>query len=181
MMMKANQRQIFLHGATGQRVLREVLSAQLVGLILQPEPIWLVSPWVSNFTLLDNRAGNWDSIDPAWGGREVDFVELLACAVNNGAQLSLVTRNVPISRTFVKALEHQLNKNADYRLEWREHLHTKGLLTQHFFLKGSMNFTWSGVNRNEECVELSSDPHMIGDAMAAFEEQYQFSGSQEAF
>ncbi|ALL16084.1 hypothetical protein UP00_21320 [Enterobacter asburiae] len=55
MMMKANQRQIFLHGATGQRVLREVLSAQLVGLILQPEPIWLVSPWVSNFTLLDTE------------------------------------------------------------------------------------------------------------------------------
>lgn len=44
MTTKANQRQIFLHGATGQRVLREVLSAQLVGLILQPEPIWLVSP-----------------------------------------------------------------------------------------------------------------------------------------
>jgi hypothetical protein len=30
MTTKANQRQIFLHGATGQRVLREVLSAQLV-------------------------------------------------------------------------------------------------------------------------------------------------------
>jgi hypothetical protein len=27
MTTKANQRQIFLHGATGQRVLREVLSA----------------------------------------------------------------------------------------------------------------------------------------------------------
>ena len=67
MTTKANQRQIFLHGATGQRVLREVLSAQLVGLILQPEPIWLVSPWLSNFMLLDNRAGSWDSIEPAWG------------------------------------------------------------------------------------------------------------------
>lgn len=181
MTTKSNQRQIFLHGATGQRVLREVLSAQLVGLILQPEPIWLVSPWVSNFMLLDNRAGSWDSIEPAWGGREVDFIELLASAINNGAQLSLVTRDLPQNRSFMKGLENRLNSHAEYRLELRDQLHTKGLLTSHFFLKGSMNFTWSGVNRNEEYVELSCDPHMIGEAITAFESQYHFSGSQEAF
>ena len=44
MIGRAKQRQIFLHGAAGQRQLREVLSAQLIALIMQPEPIWLVSP-----------------------------------------------------------------------------------------------------------------------------------------
>lgn len=115
----------FLHGAAGQRQLREVLSAQLIALIMQPEPIWLVSPWVSNFSLLDNRSGNWDSIDPAWGGRELDFIELLACAVNNGAPLSLVTRDEPMNRIFVKALEKRLSNFANFRLEWRNQLHIK--------------------------------------------------------
>lgn len=113
--------------------MREVLSAQVVALIMQPEPIWLVSPWVSNFSLLDNRSGNWDSIDPAWGGREVDFIELLACAVNNGAPLSLVTRDEPMNRIFVKALEKRLSNFATFRLEWRNQLHTKGFLTPNFF------------------------------------------------
>ncbi len=45
----------------------------------------------------------------------------------------------------------------------------------------SADITWSGVNRNEEYVELSCDPHMIGEAITAFESQYHFSGSQEAF
>lgn len=119
MIGRAKQRQIFLHGSAGQRQLREVLSAQLVALIMQPEPIWLVSPWVSNFPLLDNRSGHWDSIDPAWGGREMDFIELLACAANNGAPLSLVTRDDPMNRIFVKALEKRLSSFANFRLEWR--------------------------------------------------------------
>ncbi|MEX3004370.1 phospholipase D-like domain-containing protein DpdK [Serratia fonticola] len=181
MSTRLKQRQIFLHGYTGQRMLREVLSAQLIALIMQPEPIWLVSPWVSNFPLLDNRAGNWDSVEPAWGGCEVNFIELLASAVNNGAPLSLVTRDEPMNRTFVTILEKRLNSHVDFRFQWRNQLHTKGMLTPHFFLKGSMNFTWSGVNRNEEFVELSCDSHQIGEAMAAFENQYVFSEPQEEF
>lgn len=35
-----------------------------------------------------------------------------------------------------------------------------------------MNFTRSGVNRNEEFVELNCDPHMIGEAITEFERQY---------
>ncbi|EBC2435539.1 PLD-like domain protein, partial [Salmonella enterica] len=46
---------------------------------------------------------------------------------------------------------------------------------------GSMNFTRSGVNRNEEFVELNCDSHMIGEAITEFERQYLFIGSQEAF
>ncbi|EDX7803241.1 PLD-like domain protein, partial [Salmonella enterica subsp. enterica serovar Oranienburg] len=74
-----------------------------------------------------------------------------------------------------------LSNFANFRLEWRNHLHIKGFLTQNVFLKGSMNFTRSGVNRNEEFVELNCDSHMIGEAITEFERQYLFIGSQEAF
>lgn len=56
----------------------------------------------------------------------MDFIELLACAANNGAPLSLVTRDDPMNRIFVKALEKRLSSFANSRLEWRNHLHTKG-------------------------------------------------------
>ena len=36
MIGRAKQRQIFLHGSAGHRQLREVLSAQVVALIMQP-------------------------------------------------------------------------------------------------------------------------------------------------
>lgn len=61
------QRQIFLHGPLGQRHLREILSAQFSGLILYPEPIWLISPWMSDFDVIDNRGGQWSFLDPSWG------------------------------------------------------------------------------------------------------------------
>ncbi len=176
----SRHRQVFLHSTTGQRVLTEVLGAQLIGLVLKPEPLWLVSPWISNFTLLDNRAGNWDSVEPAWGSREIDFIELLACAVNNGARLSLVTRDDPMNRTFIEQFKKRLNSNAEFRYALRNELHTKGILTRHFFLKGSMNFTWSGMNRNDEYLELNSDPHLIGEALEAFESHYEFADQQDA-
>ncbi len=65
------QRQIFLHGPLGQRHLREVLSGIMTGLFMAPERIWLVSPWVSDFPVLDNKTGDWDSLNPSWGKREI--------------------------------------------------------------------------------------------------------------
>ena len=51
----SEHRQIFLHGALGQRQLNEVLGSLMSGLILCPEEIWLVSAWISDFVLLNNK------------------------------------------------------------------------------------------------------------------------------
>lgn len=77
----SEQRQIFLHGPLGRRQFREVLSTMLASLLINPDEIWLVSPWLSDFPLLDNRSGQWDSLEPKWGNRTVSFSELLARAV----------------------------------------------------------------------------------------------------
>jgi hypothetical protein len=39
-------------------------------------------------------------------------------------------------------------------------------------LSGSMNFTYSGINRNDEHLRLSIDSEDIADARLEFEEQY---------
>ncbi|MBW3225285.1 phospholipase D-like domain-containing protein DpdK [Marinobacter adhaerens] len=169
-----NQRQIFLHGPLGQRQFREVLGAQLAGLIIKPEPIWLVSPWLSDFPLLDNRAGEWDALNPSWGSREISFNEVLACAVNEGCVLRLVTKDDPKNASFINHLKNRLLSSSKLYLKKNDPVHTKGLLTRHFFLKGSMNYTFSGANRNDEHLILTSDKDLISEAFIEFNGQYQF-------
>lgn len=169
-----NQRQIFLHGALGQRQMREVLGSQIAGLLLRPEPIWLVSPWISDFPLLDNRCGSWDALEPSWGCREIGFNEVLARAVNGGCTLRLVTRDDANNKGFISQLKSRLNGEANFLTQMSEPVHTKGLLSRSFFLKGSMNYTYSGTNRNDEHLILSNDPDLISEALIEFECHYQF-------
>lgn len=173
------QRQIFLHGALGQRQLCEVLGGQLAGLILQPEPLWLVSPWLSDFPLLDNRAGQWSTLEPSWEQRQITFTEVLAQAVNSGCMLRLVTRDDGRSQPFIERLQGRLHPDVDFRLLTSEQVHTKGFLSSKFFLKGSMNFTFSGTNHNDEHLTLTSDTAVISDAMIEFDRHYRFADSQD--
>jgi phosphatidylserine/phosphatidylglycerophosphate/cardiolipin synthase-like enzyme len=170
------QRQIFLHGALGQRHLKEVISGMMIGLFIRPERIWLVSPWLSDFQVLDNRAGSWDVLNPTWGNREISFLELLSDAVNNDCPLRLVTQNDGKSKSFIKQLENRLISDVDYKNCHSEKLHTKGLLTNHFFLKGSMNYTYRGANLNDEVLELTDDGTIISEALLEFEGRYNFEG-----
>lgn len=171
-------RQIFLHGSLGQRHLKEVLSGLMAGLFIKPERIWLVSPWVSDFSVLDNKTGDWDALNPSWRNREISFLELLADVVNNGCSLRLVTQDDGKSKSFIKQLENRLLDSADYKYLDSEILHTKGLLTDYFFLKGSMNYTYSGANLNDEVLELTNDGTMISEALLEFEERYNFKDKQ---
>lgn len=168
----ANSRQIFLHGALGVSQLKEVLGNLLVGLILCPDEIWMVSPWVTDFQLLDNRAGDWNSIQPDWGARFINLSELLILAVDSGCKLHLVTTRDEINLGFVKKMTVGVHNSENFNLLYSNELHTKGLLCSTFFLSGSMNFTYSGANRNDEHVLLITNENSINEAKWEFEDRY---------
>jgi len=172
-------RQIFLHGPLGKRQLREVLSSQLSALLIQPEPIWLVSPWVSDFLLLDNRAGQWNALNPDWTGRKILFSELLAELVNQGCNFNLVTRDLPENKEFIVSFKEKLSAGAKYKIIFAPEVHSKGFLTSKFFFEGSMNFTFSGAYRNDELVKLKVDNDAISEALIEFKERYNVSDDWE--
>ena len=170
--MTSSNRQIFLHGALGFRQFKEVLSNLLMGLTLCPDEIWLVSPWVTDFQLLDNRSGDWNSIQPEWGARFVHMSELLVLAVNSGCKLNLVTKSSEINDNFLKKLTDNIENSENVNLVVSDQLHTKGLLCSSFFLAGSLNFTYSGTSKNEECIKLDTNTKSISEAKLEFEHHY---------
>ncbi|WP_413769858.1 phospholipase D-like domain-containing protein DpdK, partial [Vibrio vulnificus] len=85
-------RRIFKSRTSRQGEILDVLSSLFVTEVIQPsETLWLVSPWVTDLELLDNRTGNFDYLEPAWGQRMVQITELLTRMMANGGRLNLVT------------------------------------------------------------------------------------------
>jgi len=168
----SDARKIFLHGELGRRQFKEVLSSLLSGLIVSPKPMWLVTPWISEFEVLDNQSGNWDLVQPSWGLKVVSFSQLLIDCVESGCLLNLVTRNEPSNRSFLKKLDDAVSGKDNYKRGISDALHSKGFLASDWLLSGSMNFTFSGTTKNDEHVDFTTDARTISETKLEFEEKY---------
>lgn len=135
---------------------KDLLQSALAIELLAPSPyMWLVTPWISNLPVLDNTTGAYSTINPWWGLREVQFSEVIAHFLTVGSTVHLALRDDPHNRTFLAALTGlHASSNALDRLVQHSNndLHTKSFLTDHWWLSGSMNFTYRGVEENEEML-----------------------------
>ncbi|TKF96033.1 hypothetical protein FCV71_12280 [Vibrio lentus] len=169
-MMIQLERSIETKEAIGRAHVKDLLASILVGEALNPGVIYILSPWISDFPVLDNTAGSFDSINPAWGHRQIHFFELLQNCVEAGATLKLAIRE---NREKMYVLEHSL-KNYPSRFIVAEHkdLHEKGLLTESGLVRGSMNFTYFGASINFEGITFTTNPSALAEKKNTFEDLY---------
>jgi phosphatidylserine/phosphatidylglycerophosphate/cardiolipin synthase-like enzyme len=140
----------------GVRV-NDLLSSVFIAELLDPSPhLWLVSPWVSDIPVLDNR-------DDRLGGllgenfvRLIHLAEMLSLLATAGSHLHVAIRPDDHNDHFIdrigRAAEGQV------ALHYGADLHEKTLCGSDWVVTGSMNFTWRGIEVNDEAVTYSVDP-----------------------
>lgn len=144
--------------ASGRQIADLLVMAFAAETLAPSRKLWLVSPWISNLVVLDNRADQFVSLQPAWSRTTVPLASLLVHLASLGTRVRVVTRNDPHNRAFrfeLGRLAESAGVEVPVRLEDR--LHAKGLVTDRFALWGSMNFTNNGVEFNEEFVQFTTD------------------------
>ena len=165
-------RRIFRSHITSQDVVRELLQIMCFAELLAPSrEVWLVSPWISDFVLLDNRSGRFNAINPQWQRREIRLVDYAQQLMTNGTHVIIVTRPDAHNQTFLNRLEDRSRESGlDDHLELlsRRGLHTKGILTDNSILLGSMNLTYAGLELNEESVYYETSAEAIAKARIEF-------------
>jgi hypothetical protein len=165
-------RRIFKTQLTGSAVIRELLQTMFVGDMLRPgSDAWIVSPWVSNVVLLDNRSGDFDALNPEWGRREVRLNDVLLSLLTRGRRVTVITRDEEPSRKFLRDLQELADQHLltdQLEVVVRDRLHTKGILLTDALLLGSMNLTYSGLQINDEWIEYSRDTEDIARARMEF-------------
>lgn len=172
--MTFEMRRIFKSALTSQDVVSELLQTMFVGELLAPgeERCWLVSPWVSNVALLDNRAGGFSVVNPQWGQREVRLVEVITDLMARGTRIGVATSLDRHNDAFLDALEQSsvsTGLGAQLNVVRRELLHTKGVLLSRGLLTGSMNLTYNGLELNDEMVAYDTTARTLAQARLNFE------------
>ena len=172
--MSFETRRIFKSAVTSQNLIRELLQMMLLGELLSPggQRTWLVSPWISNIMLFDNRAGGFSTINPEWGNREIRLVEVLTDMMTRGTALGIATgmdtHNDPLIAALTTAVEEG-GLSDQLKIVRRQHLHIKGVLLKRGLLTGSMNLTYNGLELNDEMVVYDTTPKTLSEARINFE------------
>jgi hypothetical protein len=173
-MSALTSRRIFKSQTTGQAELRELLEMLFAAELLSPSrELWLVSAWVSNVEILNNEDGAYDSFMPDWGRRSLKLTETLCSLMLQGCSVTLVTNEAEHNKSIFEQLQ---SLACDWGVEQRlvllrrETLHIKGILTDHFYLSGSMNLTFNGLTINDECIVLDTAASAIVQPRLEFEQ-----------
>lgn len=140
------------------------LSSLLTLELLKPgKELYLISPWLSNVPLIDNRFGQFRALVGEWDRTMLHLGDILTLLAARGTQVHILYRNPSngITQQFVDGLQN----SANIECRAKQNLHIKGLITSHFYVRGSMNFTYSGVKINDESVEITRDEVTIWQAL----------------
>ena len=120
-------------------------------------PVYLISPWLSDFKLLDNTFGQFKDLfryhTNFADNPYILFSEVLI-ETSDRLPIRIITWPGEKSRTF--ACNFVEVKNVQVKFENTQKDHQKGLLSDLFYFEGSMNFTYSGVYINREKITCNA-------------------------
>jgi hypothetical protein len=140
--------------------IRDLLGSLLASLLLQSEEgqgaLYVCSPFLSDFYLLDNAFGQFASLfrhhQETGTKPEILFSEVLV-ELSRQRPIRIITVKSEHSFAFLRRLIQPQNAAVAARLATGLY-HEKGLLCDAFYIEGSMNFTYNGVYRRDEKVAV---------------------------
>lgn len=159
---------------------REELADALQGLflaeLLTPSaPLWLVTPWISDVVVIDNRAASFTGLLPDLPQRQVRLGEVLLLHLRRGGQVVIACRPDAHNTALIDQLRQAFDEGhmkGSFRHVYAEELHEKGILSRHAFFSGSMNLTYNGLRRLEESILITDEADAMARARHAYEDRW---------
>jgi hypothetical protein len=142
------------------RSMQDVLQALFLAELVSPSPrLWLLSGWVSDIDMVDNRARAFAGIRPDWPSTKIRFSSVIETLVMRGGTVAIVLREVKHNEPFLDRLK-EIQRLAPHKLGIvvEEVAHEKSIVGEDFVFGGSMNLTNSGTTSNDEHMLLRVDP-----------------------
>jgi phosphatidylserine/phosphatidylglycerophosphate/cardiolipin synthase-like enzyme len=135
--------------------------------------LWIVSPWISDIPVIDNRTNGFLSFEPEWARSQVRLSQVLGRLLRVGTTVYIATRPVEHNETFLARIRREAEPdNLPLVIKTAEELHEKGILGDSFYLSGSMNFTHSGISLNEEAIHYTADSVVVAENRVRFTERW---------
>jgi hypothetical protein len=142
------------------QMLKDSLSSFLSLEMVKPsKEIYIISPWIGNSPIFDNTYNQFKDMFPFVESNTIYLSDVLLTLSWFGSKVRLIC-NPDHKHTgdFIQLLGNKV----EYRL--LEDNHEKGLFTENFYLHGSMNFTYFGININGECIRITTTTSEVNSA-----------------
>lgn len=163
-------RLIHRSAASPSRVIAECLEGLLVSEFLNPgQRMLVVSPWMSDFPAVNNRAGEYTCLEPSWGATHLPFSAILRGLLARGVSTRIGCGPGERESDLISRIETAADSDGtrDFlsvsRLP-REHRlfsHEKALIADSWAIYGSMNLTYSGVQMNGELITVTTESDVV--------------------
>ena len=152
--------------------LTDALQCIFVSEVLVPStPLWIVTPWISDVPIIDNRTGRFTGLVPALPPRWIRLGEILEQQLVRGGSLVIACRDVDHNRSFIEQIQRRarnIGREQCVRVCMSSELHEKGILSGNVLLNGSMNLTYNGLRKLEEVINLTDASDPVTRARAAY-------------
>lgn len=135
----------------------DVLTSALLSEFCMPsKELWLVSGWVTDLPVIANAYRQFDAVLGTDARSNLTLTEVLGALSRRGTQIHVALREEQHNRRFVDRVERVCEPNT-LSVYSSPDLHEKLLVGWTWLMKGSMNFTWNGVQINEESIDFQDD------------------------
>jgi hypothetical protein len=158
----------YIHSRLSSRQVPDLLQTIFISELINPSQcLWLVSPWISDISIIDNTANIFLCLEPLWSRSRIRLSQVLGTLASRGTSIHIATRPDAHNRSFIEALQVKSN-GINCRIHTTEELHTKGILGDGYYFAGSMNFTYNGITINEEAVTYETSTETIAEQKLIF-------------
>lgn len=158
-----------------RRATRDVLQSLLAAEAFFPsDPLWILSGWISDIPIIDNSAGDFLDVDAQWPLAMVSLSSVLRTIVRKGGSLNFILRDAEHNHSFIERMRSlQAEFPIQIRIISEPDFHEKSILGRDFELSGSMNFTYRGLEANDENLILRTDRATISERRITLERRWQ--------
>lgn len=153
--------------ARPHRLIAEALQCLVLGEILDPGGrLVIVTPWISDVPILDNRNGRFSALEPTWPASRVRLSAIIRLLLHKQTKVHLACGPGPREEDFCARLRQAAQlEGTERHLTVRRSLldpakvmdHQKAIAGDQWIIHGSMNLTYRGVELNGELVTVSTD------------------------
>lgn len=152
----------------------EFLQSLFVAEMMRPSSrIWISSPWISDIDLIDNTARQFGALMPGWPASWIRLSDVLGALLDRGTEIIIIANYDLHNTEFLSriSLLRDIYPGRVHVIQTAD-VHEKGILTDNFTLDGSMNFTYRGVNINQEYLGYRCDPKTVYERRLVLEERW---------
>ena len=136
-----------------QQLLDALQTVFALEMLVPSDRIFLHFAWISDINVIDNTFGQFRTLLPDQIGGQVRLSDYLNELAERGTRVHIMTRgDDPTTAAFLARLRLD-----PATIRTASNFHEKTMVTAHLVLKGSMNLTYFGTQRNYEDVTVSSD------------------------